>query len=176
MFWIQTTTYFWLLVSQYVVSFCASTVLTCQGQKSHQSIQSCSCYQNKQGFSKQKQVAVLFWQITRNDDRGNVPRQTIALSKVYSKRRMHAPWKSLVFSSVFMTNILKCCKTNSSKWQFKFLYSKDIHFGFYGFWTGCILTHRLLYKQSEQIELILYCRSTDFKELPPEEFLVSLEQ
>ena len=41
---------------------------------------------------------------------------------------------------------LKCCKTNSSKWQFKSLYSKDIQFCFYGFWTGCMLTHRLHYK------------------------------
>ena len=91
MFWIQTTTYFWLLVSQYVESFCVSTVITCQGQKSHQSIQSCSCHQNKQGFSKQKQVAVLCWQITRNDDRRNGLRQTISLSmsKMESKRRVH---------------------------------------------------------------------------------------
>jgi len=99
MFWFQKTTYFWLLVCQYVESFCASAVLTCQGQKSHQSIQSCSCHQNKQWFSKQKQVALLCWQITRNGDRGNGPRQIIALSKVQSKRR-----KSLMFSSVFMTN------------------------------------------------------------------------
>ena len=51
-----------------------------------------------------------------------------------------------MFSSAFMTSILKSCKTNSSRWQFQLLYSKDIHFCFYGFWTGCMLTHRLLYK------------------------------